>query len=240
MATEDRARRAERIATGVVPPALLFAAHRAGSAPIRKALLRQVREPTQPLADVLKSPALQAFLAQHAIDPKIRAGAHGFNPSRRQLRLPADVLPSSLLHELGHATGGYGGRGIPAGVGRALKRGQRYAPLGQLVAALGSAAAVEAAQTPEDVRRAQRVNAATGIAGSLIGSAYVAEEARAWLRAAKIAKDIGIPLNRRSALLTMGTNLVGPALAAMPAVYTHLRARRRLKELENAQRSVGG
>lgn len=240
MNSEDRAERTKRVAAGVVPPVLLFAAHHAGSAPIRKALLRRVKEPTRPLSDVLKSPALQAFLAQNAIDPQIRAGAHGFNPSRRQLRLPADVLPSSLLHELGHATGGYRGQGIPASVGRALKKGQRYAPIGQLAAALGSVAAVEAAQTPEEVRRAQRMNAVTGITGSLIGSAYIAEEARAWLRAAKIAKEVGIPLDRRSALLTMGTNLVGPALAALPAVYTHLRARRRLKELENAQRSVGG
>lgn len=243
----DRATRAARDVAALGAPALLYAAGRKWERPIAKAVASSMPsgEPRENLA-ALKArlgTKLTNFMARHGVADIVAhpdAGRGRFHAPTRVVQMPAsDAEPSALLHELGHASSGQRGQGLPPSVVLGINRAAYYAPHVQGALATGANAALHFANTPADVERVMRANRNAGLLVGLIGSGRAIEETRAWLRAHKIGKELGVPLNRRRALLAVASEFSGPALSALPAVFTHIRAKRKLRELNEAQRHLG-
>lgn len=241
----------DAVLDGGVPVLLAAGAHvggpRARTALARMAGRNQPRVNTLAMLDSVRPASsahkdLQSYLAQHSVQLGVELGPGASAPAldvrSRRIHLPPETHANILLHELGHATG-LGGKGLPLPVARALRMGAEYAPRAQLGAALGANLALAGARNADDVRKIIKFNRAAGIVSTLIGSGLAAEEVRAWVRAHKIGKDLNLPLDKRDAALRALGDVAVPLVRALPAVYTHVRARRKLKEMEDAERSVG-
>lgn len=150
---------------------------------------------------------------------------------------PKDSNTTSLLHEIGHATGGeyrHGAANVKnVLVGLSQKAGKPGTYLGAGRLAYDTYA-VARAKTKEDLDKIERRNRNMTIAHGLVQAPLLAEEARANLRAVGLGKKFNARANKAQLGAAFGTYLAHAAgKSAVPYFLTRHAIKKRRKELED-------
>jgi hypothetical protein len=190
------------------------------------------------LRDLLQSGA--GFAANQAIDTS--TGEYVVNPSFTRGAISAPLHASdttSLMHELGHATG-------------KLRRGKSklydalydksYAFSGAPGTALGllrtgvESANVSRAKSEKDLDKIERRNRVLTATQGLLSSPHLFEEGRANIRAVGLGKKFGAKVNKAALATRMGTYLSGVgAQTLIPHYLTKYQINKRRKELRESK-----